>query len=250
MERLILENDPNTVSAIIMDPLPGSNTGYPIPPDGYLQGVRDLCDKYDIMLIFDEVQTGFGKSGEMFVCQYFDVIPDILTLGKGFSGGYIPLGAAVMRQDIYDAFRSAPGKELRSGSTFGGHNVACASAIACLDYIKKHNLLDHVQDISAYIVDKLKALMDKFMFIGAISGVGLLLSVELCKEREGLVPFDKEMGVGNFVQKYCYDNGLIMRNNGDIMVIAPSLTFTKEHADTMIDVFEKALIETKKHFDL
>ena len=250
METMIIDNDPHTISAIIMDPLPGSNTGYPMPPDGYLQGVRSLCDKYDILLIFDEIQTGFGKSGEMFVCQHFGVTPDIITLGKGFSGGYIPLGAAVMRQEIYDVFRSAPGKELRSGSTFGGHNVACAAAIACLDYIKKNNLLDNVKEVSDYIIKRLEKMMDIYPFIGAISGIGLLLAVELCQERKGLVPFDAALGVGSFVQNYCYDHGLIMRNNGDIIVIAPPLTFTKGYADIMLDTFEDALIEAKSKFNL
>ncbi|HHW47090.1 MAG TPA: aspartate aminotransferase family protein [Clostridiaceae bacterium] len=250
LENIIIENDPETISAIIMDPLPGSNTGYPVPPEGYLKSVREICDKYGILLIFDEIQTAIGKSGEMFICQYFGVTPDILTISKALTSGYIPLGVTVMRQDIYDLFRSAPGKELRSGSTFGGHNVACAAAIACLDFIEENNLLENVKTISAYIQNRVKELMEVYPFIGAIHGVGLLLAIELCAERKGLKPFDPSWKVGTFVRNYCYENGLIMRNNDDIIVIAPPLTFTKEHVDIMLGTFEKALIEVKKKYNI
>lgn len=250
LENVIIENGPETISAIIMDPLPGSNTGYPIPPKGYLEGVRALCDKYGILLIFDEIQTGFGKSGEMFICQYFAVTPDIITLSKAITNGYIPLGVVAMKQEIYDLFRSAPGKELRSGSTFGGHNVACAAAIACLDYIEEYKLLNNVKVMSAYIQDRVKQLMTVYPFIGAVHGVGLLLAVELCSDRERLKPLDPSWKVGNFINNYCYENGLIMRNNGDIIVIAPPLTFTKEHADTMLNTFEEALEEVRKKHNI
>lgn len=250
LERLIEENDPNTVSAMIMDPLPGSNTGYPVPPDGYLQGVRDICTKHGIILIFDEIQTGFGKSGKMFVSQYFGVTPDILTASKAISNGYIPLGVAIMRQDIYDLFRSAPGKELVSGSTFGGHNVACAAAIATLEYMEKHDLLNNATKISKYIHDKIEQLMVKYPFVARISGVGLLLAIELCSDRETLKPFEKPGQVGNFVREYCYKHGLIVRNNSDILVIAPPLTFTKEEVDIVLSGFDNAFAEAQKKFNI
>ncbi|NJD01293.1 MAG: aspartate aminotransferase family protein [Ruminiclostridium sp.] len=111
MEKLILWEDPNSVAAVIIDPIPGSNTGYPVPPDGYLQGLRQLCDNYGILLIFDEVQTGFGKTGKMFACEHWNVVPDIMAIGKGFSGGYIPLGATILTPKIYEVFKNAPGTE-------------------------------------------------------------------------------------------------------------------------------------------
>lgn len=250
LERMMEENDPSTISCMIMDPLPGSNTGYPVPPDGYLQGVRDLCTKHGIILIFDEIQTGFGKSGQYFVCQHFGVTPDIMTVSKAISNGYIPLGVTIMRQDIYDLFRSAPGRELRSGSTFGGHNVACAAAIATLDYIQKHDLLNHANRISEYIRGKLAVLMEKYPFVARLDGVGLLMAIELAADRETLKPFDKPGAFGKFINEYSYERGLIIRNNADIIVIAPPLSFTEKEVDIMMDVFDSALAEGAKMFGI
>jgi len=129
MQKLIEWEGPETVSAIIMDPIPGSNIGYPLPPDGYLKGVRELCDKYGILLIFDEIQTGFGKTGKWFACEHWDIVPDIMTIGKGFTGGYIPLGATVTTPKVAEKFQKGPGHELRSGSTYGGHTLACAATL-------------------------------------------------------------------------------------------------------------------------
>lgn len=250
LQKAIEDNDPKTISALIMDPIPGSNTGYPIPPEGYMKKVRELCDKYGIILIFDEIQTGIGKSGYMFASEYLGVTPDIMTLSKAITNGYIPLGVVAMRQDIYDLFRSAPGRELRSGSTFGGHNVACAAAIACLDYIEEYKLLDNVKVISNYIKERVAKLMDEYSIIAAIHGVGLLLAIELAADRKDLTPLNPEYKVGNFINEYCYEHGLIMRNNGDIIVIAPPLTFKKEHVDIMMNTFENAVKEAIKKFNL
>ena len=126
---------------MIMDPLPGSNSGYPLPPEGYLEGVRRLCDQYGIVLIFDEVQTGFGKTGKWFFCEHDGVVPDIMTIGKGFTGGFIPLGAAVTTPKIAEVFRRGPGTEFRSGSTYGGHTVACGRAtLANIEIIEREGL--------------------------------------------------------------------------------------------------------------
>lgn len=254
MEQLIVENDPETISAVIMDPLPGSNSGYPVAPDGYLQGVRELCDKYGILLIFDEIQTGFGKSGEWFVAQHFGVTPDILTASKAISNGYIPLGVTMMRQDIYELFRSAPGKELRSGSTFGGHNVACAAAIATIRYIQKNDLLAHGRAISEYIQKKVHGLMEKYPFLYRLSGVGLLMAIELSAERGRFCPFENPGEIGGFINRYCYEHGMIIRNNcyqqADIIVIAPPLSFTEIEVNEMVAGLDQALAAAQETFSI
>ena len=132
---------------MIMDPLPGSNSGYPLPPEGYLPGVRRLCDQYGIVLIFDEVQTGFGKTGKWFFCEHEGVVPDIMTIGKGFTGGFIPLGAAVTTPKIAEVFRRGPGTEFRSGSTYGGHTVACAATLANIEIIEREGLVEHAAEM-------------------------------------------------------------------------------------------------------
>ncbi|MDO8685573.1 MAG: aspartate aminotransferase family protein [Clostridiales bacterium] len=249
LEDQIKWEGPASVAAIIIDPIPGSNTGYPVPPDGYLQGLRNLCDKFGILLIFDEVQTGFGKSGKMFACEHWNVVPDFMAIGKGFSGGYVPLGAVVTTPKIYKEFSKKPGCELRSGSTFGGHNLACAAALANIEVIEKEKLVENATVLGKYIKDRLEE-MKEYSIVGDVRGIGLLLAVELMADREKKIPLDPKLGVGNFIRDYCYNNGMIMRNNGDIMVIAPALTLSRFEADFMLDLLAKAIKEAEKQFDL
>ena len=157
---------PETISALIMDPIPGSNIGFPVPPDGYLQGVRSLCDKFGILLIFDEVQTGFGKTGKMFACEHWGVTPDILCIGKGFTGGYIPLGATVTTEKVYSVFRRA-GHELRSGSTYGGHTLACAATLANIEVIERNRLPERARRLGKVPARRSwKALRERHRIVG------------------------------------------------------------------------------------
>ena len=249
LEDQIKWEGPESIAAVILDPIPGSNTGYPLPPEGYLQGLRQLCDRYGILLIFDEVQTGFGKSGKMFACEHWDVVPDFMAIGKGFSGGYVPLGAVVTTPAIYGEFSKKPGCELRSGSTYGGHNVACAAALANIEVIQKEKLVENAAVLGKYIKNKLED-MKKHSIVGDVRGIGLLLAVELLADRDKKVPLDPKLGVGSFIRDYCYENGMIMRNNGDILVIAPSLTMNRNEADFMLDLLEKAIEEVAKRHNL
>lgn len=246
IERTIQFEGPDTIAAIIMDPVPGSNTGYPLPPDGYLRGLREMCDKYGILIIFDEVQTGFGKTGKWFACEHWDVVPDIMTIGKGFTGGYIPLGATVTTQKIAEKFRR-PGHEFRSGSTYGGHTVACAATLANIQYIQDNNLVEKTAEKSIYTKDKLETLK-KHHIVGEISGIGLLLAVKLMADRQTRKKLDPALGVGNFIRQWCWDNGMIMRNNGEILVVAPAIVITYEEIDFMVDLMDLALTATEKHF--
>lgn len=234
MEDQIKWEGPDSIAALIMDPLPGSNTGFPVPPDGYLQGVRDLCDKYGILLIFDEVQSGFGKTGRMFVCEHWGVTPDIMTLGKGFSGGYVPLGATVTNEKIYSVFRR-PGHEFRSGSTYGGHTLACAATLANLEYILREGLVEKARALGEYLSERLAGLREGHACVGRISGIGLLKALFL----EGNA-YDGR-GLGAFVRDYCWEHGMIMRANGNILVFAPALIITREQIDEMVALIDEAL---------
>lgn len=249
LEDQIKWESPESIAAIIIDPIPGSNIGYPLPPDGYLQELRKLCDKYGILLIFDEVQTGFGKSGKMFACEHWNVVPDFMAIGKGFSGGYVPLGAVVTTPMIYKEFSKKPGCEFRSGSTYGGHNVACAAALANIEVIEKERLVENTAALGKYIKDRLEE-MKKYSIVGDVRGIGLLLAVELMADRDKKTPLDPMLGVGSFIRDYCYNNGMIIRNNGDILVIAPSLTLSKTEADFMLDLLEKAIKDAISYYSL
>jgi len=242
IEKLIADEGAESIAGFIMDPLPGSNTGYPLPPEGYLQGVRDLCDRHGLLLIFDEVQSGFGHTGKWFFCEHYDVTPDIMTLGKGFSGGFIPLGATVTTPQVAEVFRRGPGTELRSGSTYGGHTVACAATLANIGIIEREGLVANARVQGDYIRGRLEALREKYACVGDVSGIGLLLALKL--------NVDPKLGVGTWIRDWCHRNGMILRNNGDILVIAPSLIISREEADFMLGLFDGAIGGAMAHFGL
>ena len=249
MEELIKWEGPDTVSAIIMDPIPGSNIGYPLPPRGYLKGVRTLCDNHGIVLIFDEVQTGFGKTGKWFACEHWDVVPDIMTIGKGFTGGYIPLAAAVTTPKVADAFRKKPGSELRTGSTYGGHTIACAATLANIEIIEKERLVQKAAQTGRHLHKSLEGLY-KHPIVGDVRGIGMLWAVELTASRKPKKPLDPDLGVGSWIRDYCYKRGMILRNNGDILVIAPALVMSRNQIDEMLGLMEDAIAAAMKHFKL
>jgi len=247
IEKQIEWEGPKSIAAFITDPIPGSNIGFPVPPDGYIQGLRKICDKYGILLIFDEVQTGFGKTGKMFACEHWDVVPDIITLGKGLTGGFIPLGIAVTTQKIAEVFRK-PGHELRSGSTYGGHTVACAATLKNIEIIEKEKLVENAKKMGDYIKKKLQNFYN-FPIVGDIRGIGLLWAIELVKDKKTKEPLDSKLAVGSFIRDFCWENGMILRNNGDILVIAPSLIITKEETDMMLEIIEMGIKEAIKKFN-
>lgn len=242
IEKQIIWENPESISAFIMDPIPGSNIGYPVPPDGYIKGIRSLCDKYGILLIFDEIQSGFGKTGKMFACEHWDVVPDIITFGKAFTGGYVPMGVMVVKEEIYNVFRK-PGHEFRSGSTYGGHTLACAATLANIEIIERDNLVLNAEKMGKYLRSRLENLK-KYKIVEQISGIGLLQALFLAADNK------LNSDIGDFIRDYSYRNGMIIRNNGNIIVMAPALIITKEQIDEIIEILEKAIIEAIKHFKL
>ena len=249
MEKMIEWEHPETIAAVIMDPIPGSNSGYPIPPEGYLQGVRELCNKYGIFLIFDEVQTGFGKTGKWFACENWNVTPDFMTISKALTGGYAPLGVTVTTKKIADVFKKGPGTEFRSGGTYGGHPVSCAAALANIDIIEKEKLVERADESGKYLKVELEKLY-KYKIVGNVQGMGMLWAVELMADRKTKTRLDTKLGVGTFIRDWCWGNGMILRNNGEILVIAPSLTMTREEMDIMLTRLNKVIPLAMKHFGL
>jgi adenosylmethionine-8-amino-7-oxononanoate aminotransferase len=240
IESLIAQEGADSIAGFIMDPLPGSNTGYPLPPEGYLRGVRDLCDKHGILLIFDEVQTGFGKTGKWFFCEHERVVPDIMTLGKGLTGGFIPLGVTMTTPKVARVFQQGPGHELRSGSTYGGHTVACAATLANIEIIEREKLVENARRMGQYMRRRLDAMRKRHPVIGRLSGIGLLQAIVL----------QADANVGTWIRDWCWKHGLILRNNGNILVLAPSLIITREQVDELLDLLDKALTNAERKFHL
>ncbi|HRO45898.1 aspartate aminotransferase family protein [Agriterribacter sp.] len=249
MEELIIRESADTIAALIMDPVPGSNSGYPIPPDGYLQKVRDLCNKYDIFLIFDEIQTGFGKTGKWFACENWNVTPDVITVSKALTAGYAPLGVAVTTKKIASVFKQEAGTEFRSGSTYGGHPVSCAVALANIEIMEKENLIQRAADSGKYIKQELEKLF-KYKVVSRLQGMGMIWALRLGADRENNTDLDPKLKVGTFIRDYCWENGMILRNNAETLVIAPAIVMTKAEIDTMIGTIEKGIVAAIKHFGL
>jgi len=241
LEATVEWEGPHTVAAIIMDPIPGSNTGFPPPPLGYLEGVRRLCDKYGILLIFDEVQVGFGRTGKMFCCENWGVTPDIMAIAKGFSGGYLPLGAAVATTQIAQTFRARGG--FRHVHTYSGHATTCAATLANIEVIEKEHLVQRSTKLGEYLRKKLEGLY-KYPIVGDVRGMGTLWAVELVADRDTREPLSPPGRAGRMVNDFCRDAGMILRNNGDILVMAPALIMTDAQADEMVAILDRALAHT------
>ena len=249
LEKMIKWENPETISAMIMDPIPGSNYGYPIPPDGYLQGVRKICDKYGILLVFDEVQVGFGKTGKWFACENWDVTPDMMSVSKALTAGYLPLAVTMTTKKIADVFNKEPGSEFRSGGTYGGHPLSCAVALATIEIMQKEKIVEKAAETGAYLKAELEKLY-QYKIIGDIRGMGMIWAVELMADRDTRTKLDPELNVGTFIRDWCWQHGMILRNNADTLVIAPALVMTREEVDIMIGKVNEAIQAAMKHFGL
>lgn len=239
-EEVVLHEDPNTVAGIIVEPV-GNTGGIITPTQEYYQILRQICDKYNILLIFDEIITGYGKTGNMFAAQTYKVTPDIICGGKGLSSGVIPLGAMIANEDLSKAFLGSPGGnvEFAHGNTFAGNPLACAVGLAVLNEITEKQLDIKAQRIGKYIFNKLEGLK-KYGVIREIRGKGLLLGVELVKDLKTNEPFDE---LGKALKQTAIKNGLIMRIDPSWFAVAPALIAEESDIDEMYSLIEKSLID-------
>jgi beta-alanine--pyruvate transaminase len=226
LERLVALHDASNIAAVIVEPVAGS-TGVLIPPKGYLKRLRDLCTKHGILLIFDEVITGFGRLTTPFAADYFDVEPDIMTTAKGLTNGVIPMGAVFTKKHIHDAFMDAPpGIELFHGYTYSGHPVACAAALATLEVFKDQDILGHAKDVQAYWEDAVHSLKGLPHVID-LRTIGLIAGIELepIAGKPGARAFD--------AFKKSFADGALIRTTGDIIALSPPLVIEKKHIDEL-----------------
>jgi beta-alanine--pyruvate transaminase len=234
--RILTLHDPATIAALIVEPMQGS-AGVIIPPQGYLKRLREICDKYGILLIFDEVITGFGRLGTAWASDYFDVTPDIITCAKGLTNGAVPMGAVAVKREIYDAFmqNSAAGAiELPHGYTYSAIPIACAAAIAALDIFANEKLEQRASNLSSYFEQAAHSLKGLPM-VRDIRNIGLVAGIE----------FDSILGkAGAFafaVYLKCYELGLHVRFTGDIIAISPPLTIEKLEIDRIFNTLAEAI---------
>jgi len=249
----------NTVAAFMAEPI-CSWAGQVVPPDGYWKRIREICDKKGILMIFDEVMTAFARTGKMFACEHWDIVPDVETYAKGITCGYVPLGACVINKKMADHFDE---KGFPHSYTYSGHAVSCATALAVIDYYEKEKLADRAAKMGDYMMDELRGMMDRVSIIGDVRGLGLFMGVELVKDRtskESLIPKelpadDKKDPEKNPMQYFTgrsKENGLVLGTswNTSILRMMPALIITKEQIDEGLGILEKTLNETIKKFGL
>ncbi len=235
LERLIALHDASTIAAVIVEPMAGS-TGVLMPPKGYLQRLRDICDQYGILLIFDEVITGFGRMGGAFSADVFGVVPDIMTTAKGLTSGVIPMGAVFVRDDIHDAFMTGPEHliEFFHGYTYSGNPVACAAALGTLATYREEGLLTRAAELAGYWEDALHSLRDLPHVID-IRNYGLIGAIEL----EPIAGEPTKRAFTAFLN--AFENDLLIRTTGDIIALSPPLIISKEEIDFLFDTLGRVL---------
>ncbi len=235
LERLVLLHDPSTVAAVIVEPMAGS-TGVLMPPKGYLERLREICDKYGILLIFDEVITGFGRLGASFATEFFGVTPDIITTAKGLTNGVIPMGAVFAKNEIYDAFMTGPENmiEFFHGYTYSGNPIAAAAALGTLETYKEEGLFERAAELAPYWEDAIHSLADARHVID-IRNLGLIGAIEL----EPIAGAPTKRAFDAFLA--AYDDGLLIRTTGDIIALSPPLIIEKSQIDELFDGLRKVL---------
>lgn len=252
LESALRDND---VAAFIVEPVQGE-AGIQLPSPGYLRGVRDLCDKYNTLMIADEVQTGLGRTGKMFACEHEQIAPDIMTLAKGLSGGIFPIGAFITTDDLWQKAYGTIEKAAIHSSTFGGGNLACAAGIQAINSIYEENLMENAAEVGEYFLNRLLELQRKFPLIKAVRGKGLLIGLEfnqptglLEKLSGGLINKLSEEYLGAMVAGQLLNNYGILTvytlNNPNVIRLEPPLSFGREHADTVIDALEDIFKKNK-----
>ena len=235
LDRIVALHDASTIAAVIVEPVAGS-TGVIVPPRGYLQRLREICDAHGILLIFDEVICAFGRIDGAFASSFFGVKPDIITSAKGLTNGAIPMGATLVQQHVYDAFMQGPESaiELAHGYTYSGHPVACAAGLATLDLCRREGLFQRSQELSRYWEDAAHSLKGLPHVID-IRNIGLLAAIELA-------PLEGQPGQRAYaVHKACLERGCLIRSAGDTMLLSPPLIIERAQIDELFTVLADVL---------
>jgi taurine--2-oxoglutarate transaminase len=243
LEEILQYEGPDSVAAVILETVTGAN-GVLVPPPGYLASIREVCDRRGILLIFDEVLTGFGRTGRWFACEHWDVVPDIMTLAKGISGGAVPLGAMIVSEKLRPWLEE---HEFASGLTACGHPLACAAGVATVETMRDERLVENAAAMGEVLDVELRELSDDHPSVGELRGLGLLWGLELVRDgetREPLVPY---AATGDAAQpmaalrKAAMDRGLHLYAHGNVLLVAPPLIVGRADLDTGLGILDEVL---------
>ncbi len=246
LEQTILAEDPETVAAFIAEPVQGAGGIIP-PPREYFPKIRQICDRYDVLFIADEVITGFGRTGKMFGLDHWDVKCDLMTFAKGITSGYVPLGGVMLNGRVHQPFLDLPdGVSFDHGYTYSAHPTSCAVALRNLDIIEREHLVEQAAEVGAHLMARLKQL-DGMSGVGEVRGLGLMAAVELAADKKG-TPLPNPGAIDGKVAAYLRDHGVITRVKGSIIMLAVPLVTTRQQVDRVVDVIEGAIqAEVRPH---
>ena len=219
--------------------------GAVVPGPNYWPMLREVCDRYGVLLIADEVITGFGRTGKMFACEHWGVTPDIMTMAKGLTSGYIPMGGAILRKPIADAFIGSAGAAFRHVITFGGHPVASAAALKNIEIMEREGMVENSASMGSYLLDGLEELKEKHPIIGDVRGLGLMCGMELVKDRKTKEYFPPEANLAPRLTQGFNDNGILLRG-GDAINIMPPLCVNTGEIDDILLVMDQVIGDTAK----
>ena len=255
LERVIKQEGPETISAFISEPISGASSGGVVPPPEYFKIIRSICHEYNVLMISDEVITGFGRTGKNFGIDHWNVTPDIIITGKGISSGYTPLSAVIIHEKMYEVFKTSIDEKRSSmegflyGSTYSGNPLSCSVGVAVLKYIEKHHLVKRAEDMGLYLFQKMDALKN-LKTVGDIRGKGLFAGIEFVSDKREKTPFRSEAQFYKKVGSAAFEMGLITYPGhggidgylGDHIIIAPPLIVTERDIDKMVSILERAII--------
>lgn len=233
LRQAILREGPDTVSAVIMEPVLSSG-GFIMPPIGWLKAVRRICDELDVLMIADEVITGFGRTGRWFACEHDQVVPDLMSVAKGITSGYIPLSASIARGRLADAFSDTSTQENVHPNTYAAHPVACAAALANLRIMEQDNLVENSEKMGARLLDGLRRAVGKHPIVGEVRGRGLMVCVDFVKPDGSGQSLDAKQ-VAELDRK-AWDRGAIVYARGTVLRLAPPLCITPSEVDELVSV--------------
>ena len=240
LEEVILYENPDTIAAVLLETVTGTN-GVLIPPPGYLAGVRELCDRHNILMICDEVMSGFGRTGRWFAVEHWDVVPDMITMAKGLTSGYAPLGAVAMSERVASSYDEIP---FQGGLTANGHPVCLAAAIETINVIRQDGLLERATQMGGVMSDMLAELANRHPSIGEVRSIGLFGAIELVRNRQSrqpMAPYNSSSSEMVALRKFLLDHGVFLYTHWNIILLMPPLVITESELEAGIEVIDQAL---------
>jgi adenosylmethionine-8-amino-7-oxononanoate aminotransferase len=244
----ILKEHSRDIAALIIEPLVQAAGGMIVSPPGYLSGVRELCRKYGILMIADEVATGFGRTGRMFACEHEAVAPDIICISKGLTGGYLPLAATVATEEVYAAFLG-DFKDLKTffhGHSYTGNPLGCAASLACLDIFEKEKVIEGLAPKTGLLSERLQAISG-MVHVGNVRHRGLMAGIELVRDKETKEPYAWEEKTGWQVALKMREKGVLIRPLGNVIVLMPPLSISLQDLGWMLDITRESIEEVLLH---